>query len=234
MDRRLEELISGHGQLAVTEPVVMEVVAGCRTDGRETDLRRLLARFPLLRFDAVADFDAAARIYRQCRRAGVTPRGMVDCLLASVAQASGHAPGRRPRSEPSRPRRRYRPRRRIGRALNLATGPPSLPCARIGRPRQPLRPGHRVLHRQRAGHGPPLTHPGIGRGETRQRPAGSITGQRPSHAGRGQDPDPAQPARGGRSASPVERNFPLPDRARSGGAPRCSRAATMVPSEPDR
>jgi predicted nucleic acid-binding protein len=85
VDRRLEELISGHGYLAVTEPVVMEVVAGCRTDEREVDLRRLLARFTLLRFDAIADFDAAATIYRQCRGAGVTPRGMVDCMIASVA-----------------------------------------------------------------------------------------------------------------------------------------------------
>jgi predicted nucleic acid-binding protein len=49
------------------------------------DLRRLLTRFPLLRFDAIADFDAAARIYRQCRSAGITPRGMVDCMIASVA-----------------------------------------------------------------------------------------------------------------------------------------------------
>ncbi len=85
VDQRLVELISGHGPLGVTEPVVMEVVAGCRTDEREMDLRRLLARFTLLRFDAIADFDAAARIYRQCRSAGITPRGMVDCLIASVA-----------------------------------------------------------------------------------------------------------------------------------------------------
>ncbi len=64
----------------------MEVVAGCRSDERETDLRRLLTRFTLLRFDAIADFDAAARIYRQCRKVGITPRGMVDCLIASVAR----------------------------------------------------------------------------------------------------------------------------------------------------
>jgi predicted nucleic acid-binding protein len=25
------------------------------------------------------------RIYRRCRRAGVTPRGMVDCMIAAVA-----------------------------------------------------------------------------------------------------------------------------------------------------
>jgi predicted nucleic acid-binding protein len=86
VDRRLTELISTDGPLAVTEPVIMEVVAGARSDDRESDLRRLLLRFELLGFDAAADFDAAARIYRSCRRAGVTPRGMVDCMIASVAR----------------------------------------------------------------------------------------------------------------------------------------------------
>jgi predicted nucleic acid-binding protein len=37
----------------------------------------------------VADFDGAARIYRRCRRAGVTPRGMVDCMIAAVALRRG-------------------------------------------------------------------------------------------------------------------------------------------------
>jgi predicted nucleic acid-binding protein len=89
VDQRLEELIRGDGPLAVSEPVIMEVVAGARTDEREADLRRLLLRFALLGFDAAADFDAAARIYRRCRRAGITPRGMVDCLIASVAHRHG-------------------------------------------------------------------------------------------------------------------------------------------------
>jgi predicted nucleic acid-binding protein len=37
----------------------------------------------------VVDFDAAARIYRACRRVGVTPRGMVDCMIAAVAARHG-------------------------------------------------------------------------------------------------------------------------------------------------
>jgi hypothetical protein len=86
VDQRLMELIADQGPLAVTEPVIMEVAAGARTDDRETDLRRLLLRFHLLTFDFAADFDAAASIYRRCRRAGVTPRGMIDCMIASVAQ----------------------------------------------------------------------------------------------------------------------------------------------------
>ena len=89
VDRRIAELIGSEGPLAVTEPVVMEVVAGARSDQREADLRRLLGRCHLLGFDAVADFDAAGRIYRQCRRAGVTPRGLVDCMIASVAHRHG-------------------------------------------------------------------------------------------------------------------------------------------------
>jgi predicted nucleic acid-binding protein len=85
VDHRVNELISSDGPLAVTEPVVMELLAGARDAAREADLRRLLLRFPLLRADAAIDFEAAARIYRECRQAGVTPRGMIDCIIASVA-----------------------------------------------------------------------------------------------------------------------------------------------------
>lgn len=85
VDRRLSGLIADESPVAVTEPVIMEVLAGARNETREHDLRRLLQRFQLLRVDPVVDFDAAARIYRTCRQAGVTPRGLIDCMIASVA-----------------------------------------------------------------------------------------------------------------------------------------------------
>jgi predicted nucleic acid-binding protein len=75
--------------LVVTEPVVMELLAGARDARREGSLRRLLARFELLHFDAVADFDGAVLIYRRCRAAGVTPRGLIDCMIAAVAWRNG-------------------------------------------------------------------------------------------------------------------------------------------------
>lgn len=89
-DRRLADLIAGDG-LLVTQPVLMEVLAGARSDAREDDLRRLLLRFGFVPFDAVGDFDAAARIYRRCRQVGVTPRGMVDCMIVAVAHRCGAA-----------------------------------------------------------------------------------------------------------------------------------------------
>lgn len=85
VDERLTALIAADEALAVTEPVIAEVVAGARTDDREAALRRLLGRFELLRFDSSIDVDGAATIYRRCRRAGITPRGLVDCMIVAVA-----------------------------------------------------------------------------------------------------------------------------------------------------
>ncbi len=89
VDQRLADLIASEGPLVITEPVLMEVMAGARSDASEQDLRRLLVRFDFLPFDAVSDFEAASRIYRRCRGVGVTPRGMVDCMIASVAARRG-------------------------------------------------------------------------------------------------------------------------------------------------
>lgn len=83
--RRLVELIRDTDEVAVTEPVIAEVLAGARDDERERDLRRLLDRFQLVAFDAATHFDGAVRIYRSCRRRGVTARGLIDCMIAAVA-----------------------------------------------------------------------------------------------------------------------------------------------------
>jgi predicted nucleic acid-binding protein len=90
-DERVAELIASDGPLMITEPVLMEVLAGARSDAREADLRRLLLSVGFEPFDSVTDFDAATRIYRRCRQAGVTPRGMVDCMIAAVAYRRGAA-----------------------------------------------------------------------------------------------------------------------------------------------
>ena len=85
VDRRLTSLIPSGSTIAVTEPIIAEVLTGARTNERELSLRRLLGRCDLLGFDSVLDFDGAVAVYRTCRLAGVTPRGLLDCMIAAVA-----------------------------------------------------------------------------------------------------------------------------------------------------
>lgn len=66
------------------DPIVMEVLAGGRSEKHVADLRGLMARAQNLRV-VPADWDEAARIYRTGRRQGITVRKLIDCLIAAVA-----------------------------------------------------------------------------------------------------------------------------------------------------
>lgn len=77
-------------RVAVTDPVVMEVLAGARDDRHLHDLRALLGRAVLLRAET-ADYLSAAVLYRQCRQHGETVRRLIDCLIGSVAIREGAA-----------------------------------------------------------------------------------------------------------------------------------------------
>ena len=89
VDLRMTGLIDERGPLAVTDPVLMEVLGGAQDPQRRDDLSRLLHRFEWLRFQPEVDFAAAADIYRACRSVGITPRGYLDCMIAQVALRSG-------------------------------------------------------------------------------------------------------------------------------------------------
>jgi predicted nucleic acid-binding protein len=71
-------------ELAITEPVVMEVLAGARDEHHLARLRALLGRAQLLPSTG-ADYLDAAAIYRRCRQEGDTVRSLIDCLIAAVA-----------------------------------------------------------------------------------------------------------------------------------------------------
>jgi predicted nucleic acid-binding protein len=81
---RVTDLVTSD-EVAVCEPVVMEVLMGARDAANEQRLRGALRTFVLLPFHASIDLEAAAQIYRTCRSSGVTPRSIVDCMIASVA-----------------------------------------------------------------------------------------------------------------------------------------------------
>lgn len=73
----------------MTEPVLAEFALRARSDEHEAALKSLLEPYLLLRFDAARDFDGSVRVYRRCRKAGVTPRGLLDCMIAAVALRHG-------------------------------------------------------------------------------------------------------------------------------------------------
>lgn len=89
-DRALASLIeSGGSNIAVSEPILMEILAGARSHDAATRLRSLLTSFRWIPVDAVADFEGAATIYRSCRQAGVMPPGLIDCMIANIAMRTG-------------------------------------------------------------------------------------------------------------------------------------------------
>lgn len=88
-DERLTQAITAGEPIAVTEPVLMEVLAGAVDEQSTIQLRRLLTSFSWIAVEASTDFEGAATVYRSCRSVGVTPRGLIDCMIASIAMRTG-------------------------------------------------------------------------------------------------------------------------------------------------
>ncbi len=74
--------------IAITDAISMEILAGARDEHHLTQLRGLLARATVLA-TTPADYDLAAALYRTCRRNGETVRKLIDCLIAAVTIQSG-------------------------------------------------------------------------------------------------------------------------------------------------
>ncbi|MXW71414.1 MAG: PIN domain nuclease [Acidobacteria bacterium] len=83
---RVDDLLDD--EIAVCDPIRMEVLAGARDELHLHSLRRLLARATVLPTDPT-HFEAAAALFRRCRQEGETVRRLVDCLIAAVAIRSG-------------------------------------------------------------------------------------------------------------------------------------------------
>ncbi|HET8863474.1 MAG TPA: PIN domain nuclease [Solirubrobacterales bacterium] len=82
---RLKSALDSQAELATTDVIMMEVLAGARDDADRDWLRRLLYNQHFLPVDGPADYESAAELYRLCRRGGETPRQLADCLIAVVA-----------------------------------------------------------------------------------------------------------------------------------------------------
>lgn len=82
---RLRSALEEGVELACSDVIVMEVLAGARDEVDHDRLRRLLYGLEFLAVEGAADYERAAELYRLCRRGGETPRKLTDCLIAAVA-----------------------------------------------------------------------------------------------------------------------------------------------------
>ncbi len=81
----VRDRITADAPIAWTEPVLMEVLSGTRSDREREATRQFLARGPLLPFSTVTDFEGAAEVYRVARSRGLTSSSHVDCMIIAVA-----------------------------------------------------------------------------------------------------------------------------------------------------
>lgn len=86
---RLRSALEDGVELAATDVIAMELLAGARDDGDRDRLRRLVYGLEFLAVEGPGDYEQAAELYRRCRRGGETPRKLSDCLIAAVAIRSG-------------------------------------------------------------------------------------------------------------------------------------------------
>jgi predicted nucleic acid-binding protein len=88
---RVRALADLSDQLAVTDVVAMEILAGARDERHLAQLEEFLAGFAYLQTRCPDDFEVAATLYRTCRRQGRTIRQLTDCLVAATAIRNGVA-----------------------------------------------------------------------------------------------------------------------------------------------
>ncbi len=89
VERRLTAAIEKDEQLATVGPVLLEILAEARDERHAQKLRALLGRCRFLPLQEPSDHEAAAGLYRACRRGGSTIRRLPDCLIAAVAIRTG-------------------------------------------------------------------------------------------------------------------------------------------------
>jgi predicted nucleic acid-binding protein len=86
--RNLELLIELGEPLGYPAPVAQELLQGARDEGEWRVLARYIGSQEILLPD-LETYRRAAKIYYDCRRAGLTVRSSVDCLIAQLALDRG-------------------------------------------------------------------------------------------------------------------------------------------------
>lgn len=87
--RNCVELIEAGEPVALTDIVFAEVLQGFRSEREARTVESHFRALPILRLEDLEDFALAAELYRSARRAGVTIRKTLDCLIAAPCVRTG-------------------------------------------------------------------------------------------------------------------------------------------------
>lgn len=86
---RCVELLEAGAPLALTDVIFTEILQGFRHEREARRVEKHLRAFPVLRLEDLDDFALAAQLYRDARRAGITIRKTLDCLIAAPCVRDG-------------------------------------------------------------------------------------------------------------------------------------------------
>ncbi len=85
----LRRLLADDAPIVLSEIVLTELLQGATGERAARRIERRLRALPVLELDSPGDFILAAEIRRRARRAGVSLRGGLDCLIAAPCVRSG-------------------------------------------------------------------------------------------------------------------------------------------------
>jgi predicted nucleic acid-binding protein len=80
---RCTELLQDGAPVALTDVIFTEILQGFRREREARRVEKHLRAFPVLRLEDIDDFALAAKLYRTARRAGVTIKKALGCLIAA-------------------------------------------------------------------------------------------------------------------------------------------------------
>ncbi|MGO3152665.1 MAG: type II toxin-antitoxin system VapC family toxin [Galactobacter sp.] len=81
----LVRLINTGEDIRVSEPIIMELLAGATTPSLEAKISQLTNGLPLAAIQPALDYRAAAQLFVASRKNGHPIRSLSDCLIAAVA-----------------------------------------------------------------------------------------------------------------------------------------------------
>ena len=80
----LHELIEANKDIGITEIIVTEILQGIKEERDFLLTQEYLLAFPIFTPLGIETYLHAARIFRECRKAGKTVRKTVDCMIAAI------------------------------------------------------------------------------------------------------------------------------------------------------